>query len=153
MLEVIGRADQVVEAVLLPEPAVAAEQAVDFAGGEVVPGFALGEHRLFIRKSGQHVDVVRHDGEIGKFVAIMIEMAQARLDDPGKLGAAEHAGAVALVEMLVPTVGEDELALAGDAGAKSVKLSLPVVGGRINAMLPQQGVALGLSLLDDFLGQ
>jgi hypothetical protein len=43
-------------------------------------------------------------------------MLQAIGDDPGKLGTPEYAGAVTVVEMLVPAVGETVLELLEEVG-------------------------------------
>jgi hypothetical protein len=44
VFELFDRSDEVVEAILLPEAALAIQSAIDLTGSEVLPGVALGKH-------------------------------------------------------------------------------------------------------------
>jgi hypothetical protein len=115
-----------VEAVLLPELAAAAERALDLPRREVLPRIALAEHRLLVRKRGEDVDVVRHNDEVGQLVTVIVESQHTVSDDGREFGAAEDAFAVATIEILVPPVGEVSLKLGDKLGGELLQFVAPM---------------------------
>ena len=72
----------------LPESAFAPEPAIDPGSCIVFPGFALGQHRLFIGKGTKEMRVIRHDDEVEQSITIAIKMVQAPGNDDRQFMAA-----------------------------------------------------------------
>lgn len=142
-----------VKTILLPKAALAAEKAVDFCRREVFPRFTLSKHDLRVRKCRHEMDMVGHHDEISQLIAITVKVTQAVRNDQRELGPAEDTSAVAFVEVIVPAIGQELFAFAGQGRAERSYLSLPIVRGCIYSMLCKPGGAFCLPLAYDFLRQ
>ena len=96
-----GAADQVVEAIHLPEAAGVFESRVDLSSLIPLPRFNPRQHDRLRAKRGQCVNVVRHDDEVGQPIVLIVEMPQVVGDDLGQLRTFQNARAVAFVEEVI----------------------------------------------------
>jgi len=150
--ELGGGADEVVEGFFLPEAAVGAERFVDFAGGEVFPGGALGGDFGGVLQADDEVDVVGHDDEVAEVVACAVEMAEGAGNDGGEFWAAEDASAEAFVEGFHIGLGKGLMELAAGVFGELVELVAPVGGGWGDVVEFEPGGAAGIPLAADFGG-
>ena len=95
---------QMVERVLLPEPAASIQPTVDLRRGVVFPRFALRQHGLLVGECGQKMHVIRHDDEVEQHVPLLIEMVKALRDNPGQVRVPEDTVAVSGIERVVPAI-------------------------------------------------
>ena len=98
--------DQVIETVLLPEASRLTNSLVDLTTSKTLPFLALLQHRIIVRESDEHVDVIWHHNEISQPVPVSVEFLQAARDNPGVCRIFQYAGPMTLVEFVVPPVLE-----------------------------------------------
>lgn len=125
---------EVIKGVLLPESTLCAKCGIDPASGEMLPRVALLDHRCFVGKKGQNMDVVRHDDEVEHLVAVAIEVKKAVGDNVRDFWLAEHAATMAGIERLMPARGEAIMVFGYQIWWESLNLGFPAFLSGINAV-------------------
>ena len=74
-------ADEVIKTILLPEMSGDAALAIDLAGREVLPRFALIQHSVFINEGREQMHMVRHHDKVSQLVAFAVKLMQAVADE------------------------------------------------------------------------
>lgn len=97
VVELLLRADEVVEAILLPQAASAAKLSIDLRCCKMLPRVALGQHGLLIGERDQYMNVVWHHNEVCDVVAIAVEMQEAVVNVLRNAQVLQHALAMAIV--------------------------------------------------------
>ncbi|MDA1014970.1 MAG: hypothetical protein O3A00_11040 [Planctomycetota bacterium] len=136
--ELIVTSDEMIESVLLPESTLALQLAVNLGRGEVLPRFALSQHRVIVRERGQDMHVVWHDYEISQLVTVSVEVTQTARHNIGWLDPTKDALSVALIERIVPAIRKCRVKLSLYTLSELLQPPAPVVRHWVDAMLPQK---------------
>jgi hypothetical protein len=72
--EMVGAANEVIEAFLLPESTLLAERFIDLAGRVLFPGIALCFNFGRSEEAHEQMDVVGHDDVVAKVVSLSVEV-------------------------------------------------------------------------------
>src|ERR1700677_3883669 len=92
------------------------------------------------------MDMVRHHHEVGQLVTVAIEMLEARCDNLGHFRAAQYACPVALIQVIVPPIRDQELKFSDQLGIQLVQSSRPILFRRIDSVALEPSCALCLPL-------